>query len=95
MIYKTRKLQSHFDLVIQLYGDFSKIGEILINIGDINGEIPLGTSFDVPVQNDPTALLFSSRGTIVQTDFVVATLTADTTEFTADTTFLTADQTKE
>ena len=71
MIYKARKLQSHFDLVVQLYGDFSKIGEILKNIDDINGEIPLGTSFNVPVQNDPAALFFSNRGIIVQTDFLL------------------------
>ena len=93
--YKARKLQSHFDLAVQLYGDLSKIGEVLKNIDDINGEIPLGLSFDVPLQTDPAAIFFSSSGTIVQTDFVVSSLTADTTLFTADTTLLTADQTRE
>lgn len=70
MIYKTRKRQSHFDLAVQLYGDFSKIGEILKNIDDINGEILMGTIFDIPTQTDPTAIFFSSRGLFVQTDFV-------------------------
>ncbi len=67
MIYKTRKRQSHFDLAVQLYGDFSKIGEILKNIDDINGEIPIGTIFDVPVQTDPAALFFTNKKIIVQT----------------------------
>jgi hypothetical protein len=64
--YRAHKLQSHFDLAIQLYGDFSQIGEIIRNISDINGEIPLGTEFIIPEQKDPQAEYFNDK--IVATD---------------------------
>ncbi len=85
--YKTRLLQSHFDLVVQLYGDFSKIGEILKNIDDINGNVEIGTILDVPVQTDPTALFFSNNALIVQTDILAETVgipTFDSEEITWD-----------
>lgn len=92
--YTARKLQSHFDLAVQLYGDVSQIGEILKNVSDINGEIPLGTVFSYPEQTDPIAVFF--RDKVVQTDFEVDAplfFTADNTLIKADSTLLTADQT--
>lgn len=80
--YKARKLQSHFDLSIQLYGDISQIGEILKNVSDINGEIPLGTEFILPEQSDPIAVFFADK--VVQTDFVVVVETVFRRVDTAD-----------
>lgn len=95
--YKTRYLQSHFDLAVQLYGDISKIGEILGNIADINGQIPIGTAFNVPAQDDPAALFFTQFNLIVQTDIIVDApvfLTVDNDTIKVDSTLVTADQTE-
>lgn len=59
--YAAHSLQSHFDLAIQLYGDISKIGNILPGIADINGQIALGTEFEIPEQTDPQAVFFLNK----------------------------------
>ncbi len=93
--YTARKLQSHFDLAVQLYGDVSQIGEILRNVSDINGEIPLGTVFSFPEQTDPIAKFFKDK--VVQTDFVPvsgdAPPTFDSTQVTWDSSQYTFDMT--
>jgi len=92
--YEAHYLQSHFDLAVQLYGDFSQIGEILGNISDINGNIALGTAFTLPEQSDPIAKYFEKR--IVATDFLATNpeaLTVDATDITMDSDIITADQT--
>jgi len=92
--YQAHYLQSHFDLAVQLYGDFSQIGEILGNISDINGNIALGTAFVLPQQSDPIAKYFEKR--IVATDFPATdpeALTVDATDITIDSDLVTVDQT--
>lgn len=93
-LFHAHKLQSHFDLSIQIYGDFSKIGEILKNIDDINGEIQLGTSFAVPASTDPQAAFFLDK--IVATDIIFDApipLTVDTVLIRVDSVLVTSDQT--
>lgn len=98
MKYKTRYLQSHFDLAVQLYGDFSQIGQVLRNIDDINGNIPLGQVITLDEQTDPTAKYFANR--IVATDFIYTApvtpgegnITWDRTDITWDRTDITWDQ---
>lgn len=94
VIYRTHNLQSHFDLAVQLYGDISKIGEILIKISDINGNIPIGTIFTIPEQTDPQAIYFKNK--VVATDFITNEeddVTFDSTVYTFDSTVLTFDRT--
>lgn len=96
--YKTRYLQSHFDLAVQLYGNVSQIGEILRNISDINGNIPLGSVFEVEPQTDKIAKYFV--GKVVATDFIYTPtvtpgdgdVTWDRTDITWDRTDITWDQ---
>lgn len=91
-IYRAHKLQSIFDLAVQLYGDLSKIGNILTEIPDINGEIALGTVFELPEQIDPQAVFFLDK--IVATDVrPPSELTFDMTTIRWDSTLYTFDQT--
>ena len=60
-VYVTSKNQSVYDLALQLYGDVAKIGNILTEISDIDVEVPFGTSFLVPEQQDPQALFFKNK----------------------------------
>jgi hypothetical protein len=67
-IYKTRSKQTVYDLAIQLYGDLSKIGEVMKTFTDLDNVIPVASEIDVPVQTDPQALYFTNNKIIVATD---------------------------
>jgi hypothetical protein len=67
-IYKTRSKQTVYDMAIQLYGDFSKIGEVMKTFTDLDNVIPVASEIDVPVQTDPQALYFANNKIIVATD---------------------------
>ena len=67
-IYKTRQKQSVYDLSVQLYGDISKIGEVLKVFTDLDSNIAVASEIDVPVQTDPQAIYFSDNKIIIATD---------------------------
>lgn len=92
--YKTRYLQSVYDLAIQLYGDVSKIGNLIKLFSNLDSNITLGFGIDVPLQSDPIAQYFSTNNIIVATDLTGnRDLTADLTTITVDSDQITADQT--
>lgn len=68
--YTTRLLQSAYDLAIQLYGDISKIGNILNYFPNLDTNIPVGSSLTIEEQTDPIAVFFKDKGIIVSTDFI-------------------------
>lgn len=65
--YTIRYLQSHYDLAIQLYGDISKIGNILNYFPNLDTDIPQGSQIEVPEQDDPIAVYFKEKSIIVAT----------------------------
>ena len=67
--YKTRDKQSVYDLAVQLYGDVSKIGNLLKNFSNLDSELALGSGITLEVQKDPIAIFFSEQKIIVATDF--------------------------
>lgn len=70
--YSTKKMQTVYDLAIQLYGDVSKIGSLLTAITNINNEVPLFSALTVEEQKDPIVKYFIDNNIIVATDFTVA-----------------------
>lgn len=68
--YRTRDKQNVYDLAIQLYGDLSKIGNLIKLFPNLDNEIALGSSITVEDQVDPMALYFSNNNIIVATDFI-------------------------
>lgn len=59
--YHVRDFQSVFDLAVQLYGDFSRIDEILPLISNLGTKVPIGTSITYTPNNDPVSLFFRNR----------------------------------
>jgi hypothetical protein len=66
--YYTRERQSVYDLCIQLYGDLSKIGNLLELFPNLDTVIPAGSEVTVEDTDDPIKLFFSDRRLIVATD---------------------------
>jgi hypothetical protein len=67
-IYTTRERQSVYDLAIQLYGDLSKIGNILNYFPNLDDNITVGSEITLSEQEDPMAVYFKDRQIIVSTD---------------------------
>jgi hypothetical protein len=67
-IYTTRERQSVYDLAIQLYGDLSKIGNILNYFPNLDDNITVGSEITLSDQEDPMAVYFKDRQIIVSTD---------------------------
>ncbi len=65
--YTTLYLQSAYDLAIQLYGDVSKIGNIINYFPNLDNEIPIGSLINVAKQDDPIAAYFADRRIAVAT----------------------------
>lgn len=63
----TREGQSHFDLAIQLYGNFSGIANILAKASSLDDDIVTGTVFEYSENESQESFLFRS--------FLVATKT--------------------
>lgn len=93
--YKTISMQSVFDLSVQLYGDISKIGNLVRNFPNLDDNIEIGEVITLDVQTDPIAVYFKERGIKVATDIIDDTvpITVDNTDITVDTTEITSDQT--
>ncbi len=56
----TRDGQTHFDLAIQLYGNFSGIANILMGSPSLDADITVGTSFEYPENESKESKLFRS-----------------------------------
>jgi hypothetical protein len=91
--YYTISGQSVFDLAIQLYGDVSKIGNLIELFPNLNNIIDIGQEITVEVQTDPIAKYFSDNRLKVATDVVDDSLTVDSDLITVDSDLITADQT--
>lgn len=66
--YKTREFQSIFDLAVQLYGDISRIDEILPTIRNLGTKIEFGTSVTYTPTKDPVSLFFQNK--VIATAYV-------------------------
>lgn len=66
--YKTRSLQTVYDLCIQLYGDVSKIGNLLKVFPNLDEQITVGNSVSPERSSDPVKGYFTDRELIVSTD---------------------------
>lgn len=67
-VYKTVTKQTVYDLAIQLYGDISQIGHLLILFRNLDNEIAAFSAVSVGEQIDPIALFFTDRRIKVATD---------------------------
>ena len=56
--YLTREGQSHYDVVIQLYGSYDQIGNVLSKLPSLDAQIPTGTMLDYPEVETQASLLF-------------------------------------
>lgn len=94
--YSTRSLQSIYDLVIQLYGDMSKIGNLIEYFPNLDRNVDVGQVIEVTEESDPIATFFRDRDIIVSTDIInrlPSRLTLDTSSITWDSTRYTFDET--
>ncbi len=66
--YTTLYLQSAYDLAIQLYGDVSKIGNIINYFPNLDTLIAVGSEISVSEQDDPIAIYFKDKEIAVGTD---------------------------
>lgn len=95
-VYKTISLQSVYDLAVQLYGDLSKIGNLLTLFPNLDSVITLNSEISLPDQIDPIAVYFKNNGLSVATDLLPSVppagdATWDRTDITWDSTFYTFD----
>jgi 3D (Asp-Asp-Asp) domain-containing protein len=84
--YKTVTSQSVYDLSIQLYGDLSKIGNLIKLFPNLDNVIPVGSEITVETQTDPIAKYFSDRRLMVATD-TATELAGEIFDSTFDSTF--------
>lgn len=69
--YKTVQAQSVYDLAIQLYGDLSKIGNLIELFPNLDNGIPVGSEFSYEVQTDPIAKYFQDKRIKISTDTTI------------------------
>lgn len=95
-IYKTRDKQSIWDLAVQLYGDVSKIGNLLKLFPNLDSELTLNSEINIETQTDPIAVFFKDQGIIVSTDIpdtpAPIGFTVDSALTTVDSDLITADK---
>ena len=65
--YNARDFQSVFDVAVQLYGDISRIDEILPIIRNLGTKIAFGTHITYTPTKDPVSLFFQNK--VVATSF--------------------------
>jgi len=59
--YNARDFQSVFDVAVQLYGDISRIDEILPIIRNLGTKIAFGTPITYTPTKDPVSLFFQNK----------------------------------
>lgn len=92
-VYSVRQSQSVYDLAVQLYGTISNIGKLLEIFPNLNIQVPFGSVINLEDQADPIVTFFKGKvvATFSDSEFVIPSVTFDSSLITFDSTVYTWD----